>query len=98
MIVNIIKSYRDVVAICDFELIGKYFEEGRFQLDIKESFFGKDKKTKQEVVEIMQNMKKEDATFNIVGEKSTALAVQTGLIAQKSIKTIQGVPFALLLL
>jgi len=34
MFVNVIKSYRDVVAICDKELIGKKFEEGNFQLDV----------------------------------------------------------------
>ena len=28
MFVNVIKSYRDVVAVCDKELIGKKFEEG----------------------------------------------------------------------
>ena len=39
MFVNVIKSYRDVVAICDKELIGKKFEEGNFQLDVKENFF-----------------------------------------------------------
>jgi hypothetical protein len=40
MFINIIhSSCRDVVAICDSELLGKVFEEGQLQLDVKESFY-----------------------------------------------------------
>ena len=39
MFVNVIKSYRDVVAICDKRINRKKFEEGNFQLDVKENFF-----------------------------------------------------------
>ena len=95
MLVNIIKSYREVVAICDSELLGKCFEEDIFQLDVKESFYKGEKKTEQEVLQIMINMKSEDATFNIVGEKSVNCAVKSGLISEDAIKKIQGIPFAL---
>lgn len=98
MLVNIINSYRYVVAICDFELLGKCFEENKFQLDVKKSFFEGEKKTEQEVIEIMQNMEREDATFNIIGEKSTNTAIKAGLISKESIKTIQGIPFAMVLM
>lgn len=98
MLVNLVRSYRDIVAICDSELLGKYFEEGNFQLDIKESFYKGDKKTEQEVIQIILNMKSEDATFNIVGERSVNCAVKAGLILQDSIRTIQGIPFILILL
>jgi len=95
MLVNIIKSYREVVAICDSELLGKYFEEDLFQLDIKESFYKGDKKTEQEVVQIIIDMKSEDATFNIVGERAVNAAIKAGLISEDSVRTIQGIPFAL---
>ena len=98
MLINIIKSYREIVTICDYELLGKYFEEGDFQLDIKESFYKGEKKTEQEIIEIIKNMKMEDATFNIVGEKSINAAIKSGLIFKDSIKTIQGIPFALMLM
>ena len=98
MLINIINSYRYIVAICDSELLGKYFEEDKFQLDIKESFYKGDKKSEQEVIKIIQDMKKEDATFNIVGEKSTNTAIKAGLISKESIKTIQRIPFILVLL
>ena len=98
MLVNIIKSYREVVAICDSELLGKYFEEDLFQLDIKESFYKGDKKTEQEVVQIIIDMKSEDATFNIVGERAVNAAIKAGLISEDSVRTIQGIPFALVLM
>ncbi len=98
MFVNIIKSYRYVVAICDSELLGKYFDEGQFQLDIKESFFKGDKKTEQETIKIMIDMKKEDATFNIVGERAINTALKAGIFSKNSISKIKGIPFALSLL
>jgi len=97
MIVNIIKSYRDIVAICDSELLGKRFEQGKFQLDIKESFFKGNKTNEEKVIKIMKDMEKEDSTFNIVGKKSVNAALKAGIIKQEGIGKIQGIPFALVL-
>ena len=98
MLVRVIKSYRDVVAICDTELLGKQFEEGERILDVKESFYNGDEKTPEETAEIIKDMAREDATFNIAGEKSVACAKQCGLITEDSIMKVDGVPFALVLL
>lgn len=98
MFVKIIKSYRDIVAICDADLIGKKFEEGKFQLDIKENFFKGERKTEREAIKIIEDMLKEDATFNIVGEKSVNVALKAKIISQEEIKRIQKIPFALVLL
>lgn len=98
MFVNVIKSYRDVVAVCDKELIGKKFEEGIFQLDVKENFFKGRELSKEDVSKIMKDMKLEDSTFNIVGEKSIQAALETGIINKEGIGKIQGIPFALILI
>ena len=98
MFVNVIKSYRDVVAVCDKELIGKKFEEGKFQLDIKENFFKGKESSKEEVLEIMKNMKLEDSTFNLVGKKSISVALKAGIISEKGVKKINNIPFALVLM
>lgn len=98
MLLKIHKTYRDIIAICDSELIGKKFEQGKFQLDIKESFFKGEKVSEEKAVEIMKNFSTEDATFNIVGEKSINTALKAGIISQEGVKKIQGVPFALVLL
>jgi hypothetical protein len=98
MFVRIIKSYRDIVAICDSELLGKKFEEGDFQLDVKESFYKGEKMNEKQVLNVMIKMSGEDATFNIIGKKSVDLAISTGIISRQGIKTIQGIPFAMVLM
>ncbi len=98
MLIRIHRTYRDIVAICDYDLIGKKFEQGKFQLDCKESFYKGEKKTKQELIPILQDLSKEDSTFNIVGDKSVSCAIKSGIISKQGIKKIQGIPFALVLL
>ena len=98
MLVKIQKSYRYVVAICDSELLGKKFEEARFQLDVKESFYKGEELPKDKVIELMKDMVMEDVTFNIVGKEATDAALEAGIITQEAIGTIQGVPFTLVLL
>jgi len=98
MLVKIIKSYRNIVIICDSNLIGEKLEQGEFQLDLKENFFKGDEKTKQETIDIMKSMAQEDATFNIVGKESTSAALEAGIINKEGIKTIDNAPFALVLL
>ena len=97
MFVKIHKSYRDVVAICDSELIGKKFEDEKFQLDVKENFYMGDKVLEKEAIGIMKDMIKEDATFNIVGEKSVNAALKAEIICEEQVGEIQGVPFAMVL-
>lgn len=98
MFIKIHSSYRDVVAICDSELIGKRFEQDNAQLDVKESFFKGEKKSEREIFEIMKDLEKEDATFNIIGERAVNTAVKAGIITQDGIKRVSGIPFALVLL
>ncbi len=102
MFVNIIKSYRDIVAICDKELLGKKFEEpfegGVKQLDVKENFYKGEESDEGNVREIIKKMAKEDATFNIVGEKSVAVALDAGVISENGINKVREIPFALVFL
>lgn len=98
MFLKIHKSYRDVVAVCDSDLIGKRFEEGRFQMDIKENFYKGEEISEEKAMFIMKNMSREDATFNIVGKNSIKVAIQAGIIDEEAVGEIQSIPFALVLL
>ena len=110
MFVNVIKSYRDVVAVCDKELLGKKFEEpvptgvrGLVrQLDVKENFYKNSENpepmTEESVRKIMEKMQEEDATFNLIGKKSVKVALELGIITEENVGKIQGIPFALVLL
>ncbi|MCH8945550.1 MAG: DUF424 domain-containing protein [Nanoarchaeota archaeon] len=98
MLIKIIKTYRDVVAVCDKELIGKRFEEGKFQLEVKENFFNGDETDEEKAIEIMKQMSMKDSTFNIVGKKSVNTAIKAGIISGEEIRKIQNIPFALILM
>ncbi len=98
ILINIMGSYRNVVAVCDKEILGKKFEEGKFQLDIKESFYKGKEVDEEEAIQLMKNMSREDATFNIVGKNSVCIALKAGVIEEEGVGEIQGVPFALVLL
>ncbi|MBU2503636.1 MAG: DUF424 family protein, partial [Nanoarchaeota archaeon] len=50
------------------------------------------------VRKIMEGMVGEDATFNIVGERSVKIALESGIITKEIVGRIQGIPFALVLL
>ncbi len=95
---NVIKSYRDVVAVCDSSILGKIFESGKFQLDVKESFYKGQEVSAEKAVVMMKDLAKEDATFNIAGKESVNAAVKAGIISKENIGKIQGIPFALVLL
>lgn len=98
MFVKIHNTYRDVVAICDSDLIGKKFEEDKFQLDVKESFFKGEEISEEKLIKIIKVLSKEDATFNIIGRKSVNASIKAGIISEESIRKIQEIPFALVLL
>ncbi|VVB84023.1 Uncharacterised protein [uncultured archaeon] len=98
IIVRVIKSARYVVAVCDSELLGKKFEEGKFQLDVKESFFLGEEMNEEEAILVMNRMSREDATFYIAGKDSINAALKAGIIEKDSIKKIQNIPYTLILL
>jgi len=98
MFIKIIKTYRDIVAMCDSDLIGQRFEEGKFQLDVKENFYKGEEVDEEKAIEILKKMLKEDATFNIVGKKSVNTAIKAGVISPDAVGKIQSVPFSLILM
>ncbi len=98
MLIKIHKSYRLVVAVCDSDIIGKRFEQGNKLLDVRENFYNGEEFEEQKAIAMMKSYAAEDATFNIIGEKSCQAALKAGLISKEGIKKVQGVPFALVLL
>lgn len=91
MIIKISRSQgREIVAVCDEELLGKVIEEGRKMLDLTAPFYQGDKKSEEETIAIL----KRADNLNLVGEKAIALAKKIGLIDEGHVRTIGGVPFA----
>ncbi len=91
-------SYRRVVAVCDTDIIGKKFFEGKRQLDVAERFYKGNKFTFEEAIKQLQRHSVEDATFNIVGKKSVKAAMAAHVIDDNSTATVSGIVFALKLI
>ena len=98
MLVKIHESYRKIVAVCDEELLGKKFVEGKLQLDVKESFYNGEKTNEEDLVLMLQEADKDDATFSFVGEKSVKAGIKAKVINKKGVIKVQGIPHALGLL
>jgi len=92
------KSYRNVLAVCDSNLIGKRFEQKNKQLDCKESFYKDEEISYEKAVQLMKFQSKEDASFNIVGDESIKAAQEAGIINLENIGTVKEIPFILILL
>ena len=97
MWVKIHKSYRTTVAVCDENLLGKKFEEGIKQLDVRENFYNGQKMSKEDLIPLLRREAKEDSIFSIVGKESIATAVEARLIEKDSWHTLKGIPFILVL-
>lgn len=98
MFIKIHKAYRQILAVCDDDLLGKRFEEGNKVLDVRENFFKGEKMGENELLKLMRDLVKSDVTFNIIGEKSVQIALKAGIISQEGVKKIKGIPYALVLL
>jgi hypothetical protein len=98
MYIKVHNSYRTVVALCDKELIGKKFEEGILQLDVRENFYKGEEVTSEQLAGLIAKHAREDATFNIVGKESIATAIKAGIISEEGVAKIAKIPYALKLL
>ena len=100
MFVKIHKSHnlRPVIAICDSELVGEKFEEGKRQLDIRENFYKGEEVNERKLLNIIKRQAIEDASFNIVGKESIKIALESGIISKEGVHKIKGIPFSLVLL
>ena len=92
------KGYRRTVALSDTNLLNKTFTEGIKQIEMHAPFFEGEEKNKEEIIPLIQDLQKEDATFNIVGKESIEAALEAGIIKEEGIIKIDNIPIALILL
>ncbi|MEK6848769.1 MAG: DUF424 domain-containing protein [Nanoarchaeota archaeon] len=92
--ISVHEAYRVVVAVCDADLLGKKFVEGKRVLNLT-NFYNGDEVSEAEAEKIMKEQAGEDSTFNIAGEKSIQIAVKLGIVSEEGVGKVDGVPFAL---
>lgn len=98
VLIKIHQHYRKIVAVCDAELVGKKFEEGKFQLNVNEFFYNGKEYDEVKALKVLNNARQDDACFNFVGENSIELGIKVGIIDDNCVVRIKGVPHALGLL
>jgi hypothetical protein len=89
-----IKIYRQgndvLLAACDENLIGKTFEEGEFQIEVKKDFYDGERVTP----EILKKLLKDVTIANLVGDETIRHAIEIGLIDPGCVIKIKGIPHA----
>lgn len=84
------KSGETLVAVCDKDLLGKKFREGKKRLRVKKNFYKGRKAEEEEVKSAM----KRASILNLVGEKSVFIGVELNLIKKPNIMEIEGIKHA----
>ncbi len=79
-----------LVAVCDSELLGETFREGKLKLEVKVDFY---KGVSASIPEALQAVDAADIA-NLVGQGIVEAAVQKGFVNPSAIVHIGGVPHA----
>lgn len=96
--IKIHQAYREIVAVCDSELLGKNFEDGETQLEVSEAFFKGEEMNEINAISLIREKATEDACFNFVGKRAVQAGIKAGIIDKDSVMKIKGIPYALALL
>ncbi len=89
MLVKIHKSPNGtILAICDKELIGKKFTQGKLQLNLTSSFYKGEEILVQKILELL----KRAYIVNLVGKKAISFGLKANVIDKKSVMKIKNIP------
>ena len=89
--IKIYKKGNDILlGACDEKLLGKKFEDGKFQIEVKRDFYDGERITSKALIKLL-----EDATIaNLVGKETIKCAIEAGIIDPECIIKINGIPHA----
>jgi uncharacterized protein len=96
MIVKIHKTHdgRKIVAVCDKDLIGKKFEEGKLQLDFTSEFYKGEEKDEEVIINFFSSA----YIVNLAGKGAVNLGLKQGLISKDSLRYVKKIPYAMAIL
>ena len=89
--IKIYKRGNDLlIGACDEDLLGKKFEDEKFQIDVSKDFYGGKKISPEALKKYL-----EDATIaNLVGKETIKCAIEAGIVDPECIIEINGIPHA----
>jgi hypothetical protein len=79
-----------LVSVCDREILGETFENGDVSITVNEEFYGGEEVGKSAVETTLARA----SVGNLVGERSVALAIEQGHVAEANVLDIDGIPHA----
>ncbi|MEN3035166.1 MAG: DUF424 family protein [Candidatus Methanosuratincola sp.] len=79
-----------MVAVCDPQLLGKKFSEGRLLLDVNEAFYKGELISAEAAIDYLRKA----TVANLVGEFAVRCGKEAGLIHEDGIMTVNGIPHA----
>jgi hypothetical protein len=79
-----------LLVITDKELMGKYFEEGKLQLDLTKKFYCGNEKSKEDIIDLIEKTK----TFHFTGKKSVDLGIEQKLVSKNKVLIVDNIPHA----
>lgn len=86
-----IKEGKTLVSVCDKEILGRIFEEGDLILDLSGDFYDGKEMSDEDVGDLIRNAN----IVNLVGDSAVKLGVEEDVVDESSVKTIEGIPFAI---
>jgi len=81
---------KQVLAVCDKELVGKTLKSDKIEFTVYESFYGGFPIEEEELIELIA----ENYNVNLIGKKCVSIAQGKGLLNESSIIFIESVPHA----
>lgn len=81
-----------VIAMCDEELMGMVFREGKLEIDLKQ-YGGFYRGTLITEDDARAQLDRSVYSANVVGSRSVKLLIDAKLVKKKDVKTVQGVMF-----
>ncbi|HID17605.1 TPA: DUF424 domain-containing protein [Candidatus Bathyarchaeota archaeon] len=82
------RSEKKLVALCDVDVLGKTFKEGKLKLEVKEGFYRGTLTTMDKAMEELH----EADIGNLVGRNVVGAAIERGLVNPKAVIYISGTP------
>ena len=79
-----------MVAVCDREILGKEFSGDGLSIEVSKEFYSGSEGGENDVLPLV----KKSTVANVIGEDIVSLLVKKGLVDQKYILKIGGVPHA----
>lgn len=86
-----LKVYRQgkevLIAVCDCEILGKRFKEGKLQLEVSSDFYGRELASPAEVEEALA----EATVANFAGCRAVEHAIRLGYVEKENVLSVEGI-------